>query len=118
MDRNMLLGLYNLAGRSGGVTLVTSDFEGQHLGALESIAAQDPDTPSVLVIGANTGAAQQLGDEGPLLIDPYNIEASAEVLKTAFAMPNEERRERHSAMQQVISRNDARHWGHHALIGV
>ena len=113
--RNRLLALYNHAGKSKGITLISSNFEGQHLGALESIAAQDPKAPSVVVLGANTGAAQQLGNNGPLTIDPYDTVGTAQTILKAFEMSGRERRERHAAMLPIIQANDAKHWGAHAL---
>ncbi len=115
VPRDRLFALYNLAGRSGGIGLVSSNYEGQHLGALEAVAAQDPAKPIALVLGKNTGAAQQLGDNGAILINPYDRAGFASAITRAFEMPSEERVERHATMLPIIQNNDARHWGQHAL---
>ncbi|MBN1237457.1 MAG: trehalose-6-phosphate synthase, partial [Gammaproteobacteria bacterium] len=104
-DRGSLMSLLRLAR----VGLVTPIRDGMNLVAKEYVASQNPDDPGVLVLSKLCGAAIELGD-GAVLINPYDKEGVAEGLQRAIDMPLEERRERHTAMFDVLKRNDIHSW--------
>jgi trehalose 6-phosphate synthase len=103
-SRTALAGFYRGA-RAG---IVTPLRDGMNLVAKEYIAAQDPDDPGVLVLSRFAGAAHECKEA--LLVNPYDTEAVAAAIRRALEMPLEERRERHRAMYETLTRNDIAHW--------
>jgi trehalose 6-phosphate synthase len=104
-SRSALAGLY----RSSRVALVTPLRDGMNLVAKEYIAAQDADDPGVLVLSRFAGAAAECA--AALLVNPYDPEAVSTTIARALSMPLSERRERHSALYDVVLRNDIVAWG-------
>jgi trehalose 6-phosphate synthase len=103
-SRSALAGLY----RSARAGLVTPLRDGMNLVAKEYVAAQDPEDPGVLILSRFAGAAAEL--KQALLVNPYDAEAVAGAIARALQMPLEERRERHSAMYQILLRNGTHVW--------
>ena len=101
----MLMGYFRLA-RIG---LVTPIRDGMNLVAKEFVAAQDPETPGVLVLSRLAGAAAELGDSA-VLVNPYDSVGMADAILQAAEMSLEERKERHAAMMQVLRANDIHAW--------
>ncbi|HET9643927.1 MAG TPA: trehalose-6-phosphate synthase [Burkholderiaceae bacterium] len=104
MSRRRLPGLY----RASRVGLVTPLRDGMNLVAKEYVVAQDPDNPGVLVLSRFAGAAEQLHEA--LLVNPYDIPATADAIERALRMPVAERIERHRALLDHIERHDVRWW--------
>jgi trehalose 6-phosphate synthase len=102
--RARLPGLY----RASRVALVTPLRDGMNLVAKEFLASQDPADPGVLVLSRFAGAAEQLPDA--LLVNPYDIEGTANAIHLALQMPVEERRNRHQALISVIRQYDVHWW--------
>jgi trehalose 6-phosphate synthase len=102
--RPRLPGLY----RASRVALVTPLRDGMNLVAKEFLAAQDPEDPGVLVLSRFAGAAEQLRDA--LLVNPYDIEGTANAIQIALQMPLEERRKRHEALMAVVRKYDVHWW--------
>ncbi len=102
--RARLPGLY----RASSVALVTPLRDGMNLVSKEFIASQDPEDPGVLVLSRFAGAAEQLREA--LLVNPYDIEATASSINLALQMPVEERRERYEALIKTIRRYDVHWW--------
>jgi trehalose 6-phosphate synthase len=102
--RTRLPGLY----RASRVALVTPLRDGMNLVAKEFLAAQDPQDPGVLVLSRFAGAAEQLRDA--LLVNPYDVEGTANAIHLALQMPVEERRNRHAALMSVIREYDVHWW--------
>ena len=102
--RRRLPGLYRMAKAA----LVTPLRDGMNLVAKEYIAVQDPDDPGVLVLSRFAGAAEQMREA--LLVNPYDIPATAKAIHVALHMPLEERQERHRALLAHITRDDAARW--------
>ena len=94
--------------RASDVGLVTPLRDGMNLVAKEFVAAQDPEDPGVLILSTLAGAAREL--DAALLVNPYDAHAVGHAIQVALAMPHGERRERHEAMMQVLSRNDIATW--------
>jgi trehalose 6-phosphate synthase len=102
--RKRIPGVY----RASRVGLVTPLRDGMNLVAKEYIAAQDPGDPGVLVLSRFAGASEQLQEA--LMVNPYDIIGTAEVLKRALEMPLEERRQRHQRLLQRIREQDVHWW--------
>lgn len=104
MSRSMLAGLY----RSARIGLVTPLRDGMNLVAKEYVAAQDPEHPGVLVLSQFAGAAQEL--DAAIVVNPYDIEATAAAIELALAMPLEERKARWRTMMAALEANTIDHW--------
>ncbi|MGB6372033.1 MAG: trehalose-6-phosphate synthase, partial [Methylocella sp.] len=74
---------------------------------------QAPDNPGVLVLSQFAGAAHEL--KSALIVNPYDIEATASAIARALAMPLEERKDRWSAMMTVLRANSIHDWTAHFL---
>ncbi|GES42933.1 alpha,alpha-trehalose-phosphate synthase (UDP-forming) [Rhizobium dioscoreae] len=104
ISRPILAGLYRLAK----VGLVTPLRDGMNLVAKEYVAAQDPDNPGVLVLSRFAGAARKL--KGALLVNPYDVDGTANALARAINMPLQERQERWRGMMDYLLENDVSRW--------
>ena len=102
--RARLPGLY----RASRVALVTPLRDGMNLVAKEFLAAQDPQDPGVLVLSRFAGAAEQLREA--LLVNPYDVEGTANAIHLALQMPLEERRQRHQSLMRTIREYDVHWW--------
>jgi len=109
-SREELASLYRLAR----VGLVTPLRDGMNLVAKEYVAAQDPADPGVLVLSKFAGAAAEL--DRALLVNPHEPEAVAAAILRALEMPLDERIARHSAMLDLLRRNDVSHWAEAFLV--
>jgi trehalose 6-phosphate synthase len=94
--------------RASKVALVTPLRDGMNLVAKEYIAMQDPEDPGVLVLSRFAGAAEQMREA--LLVNPYDIPATAQAIQRALQMSLAERRERYAALYQQIRVNDVHAW--------
>jgi len=102
--RRRLPGLYRVAR----VALVTPLRDGMNLVAKEFIAAQDPADPGVLVLSRFAGAAEQL--KQALLVNPYDIDGTADTIQQALQMPLSERQQRHQKLLENIRTQDVHWW--------
>lgn len=107
--RKALAGLY----RSSEVGLVTPLRDGMNLVAKEFVAAQDPESPGVLVLSRFAGAAEQMREA--LIVNPHSAEGVAEALQSALRMPLDERKDRWRRMFERMRGNDAHHWAETVL---
>jgi alpha,alpha-trehalose-phosphate synthase [UDP-forming] len=98
-----MIALYKMAD----VALVSSLHDGMNLIAKEFVAART-DGGGVLVLSKFTGAAREL--EQATLINPYDTEDFADALKKALEMPEADRREDLSKMQEVIREQNIYYW--------
>jgi trehalose 6-phosphate synthase len=105
-DRADLAGFY----RASQVALITPLRDGMNLVAKEYVAAQDPDDPGVLILSRFAGAALQLKDA--LLVNPYSADEVSDAIKTALAMPREERVRRWQGMMESVKNEDVVQWRH------
>ncbi len=90
------------------VGLVTPLRDGMNLVAKEFIAAQDAEDPGVLVLSDFAGAAEELKEA--LIVNPYDVVATARAIHIALEMPLDERTERWTAMMARLRGNDVHHW--------
>jgi trehalose 6-phosphate synthase len=91
------------------VAVVTPVRDGMNLVAKEFVAAQNPESPGVLVLSSLAGAAQELSG-GALLVNPYDKTAVARALKQALTMPLENRCARHGRMLEALHKNSIARW--------
>ena len=69
---------------------------------------QDEADPGVLVLSRFAGAAEQMREA--LLVNPYDIPATAQAIQRALQMPLDERRTRHAALLAQIRAQDVHWW--------
>jgi trehalose 6-phosphate synthase len=102
--RRRLAGIY----RSARIGMVTPLRDGMNLVAKEYVASQDPADPGVLVLSRFAGAAEEL--DAALIVNPYDIEAVADVIRSAMEMSLDDRKARHRALMTTIEKNDIHFW--------
>lgn len=88
--------------------LVTPLRDGMNLVAKEYVASQDEADPGVLVLSRFAGASEQLREA--VLVNPYDINGTADSIDAALRMPLEERRERHARLLRRIREQDVHWW--------
>lgn len=93
--------------RDARVALVTPLRDGMNLVAKEFVASR-VDGDGVLVLSELAGAAAELQEA--LLVNPYDIEAVADALDRALAMPEDERRARMTALRARVKGRDVHAW--------
>jgi trehalose 6-phosphate synthase len=79
-----------------------------NLVAKEYIAAQDVNDPGVLILSRFAGAAAEC--QSALLVNPYDADSVAGAIARALEMPLAERRERHNANLDTLTRNGGTVW--------
>ena len=89
------------------VCLVTPLRDGLNLVCKEYVEARD-DLDGVLVLSEFAGAAEEMGEA--LLVNPYDISATASSLESALEMSAEERRERMSVLRARVHDFDNKLW--------
>lgn len=87
--------------------MVTSLHDGMNLVAKEYVATRNTNTGS-LILSRFTGASQEL--HGALIVNPYDIEQSADAIKFAIEMEPEEQYQRMKQMRQAILKNNIFYW--------
>ncbi len=102
--RAELAGFY----RASRIALVTPLRDGMNLVAKEYVAAQDPEDPGVLILSRFAGAALQLTDA--LMVNPHSGDEVSEAIRTALAMPKEERIRRWQGMIETVKNEDVKKW--------
>lgn len=104
IPRRDLLALYRMAR----VGFVTSIKDGMNLVSKEYCACQ-VDRDGVLILSEFAGAAAQLKG-GAILVNPHDVEGTADALAEALDMAPEERRRRLETMQEVLAEQDIFWW--------
>jgi alpha,alpha-trehalose-phosphate synthase [UDP-forming] len=94
--------------RAADIALITPLKDGMNLVAKEYCACSIEED-CVLILSEFAGAAEQLRN-GALLVNPHDIEAVAEAIRTAHAMPEAERLARMRVMRRSIRRQDVFWW--------
>ena len=93
--------------RAADVCLVTSLHDGMNLVAKEFVAARD-DEQGVLILSRFTGAARELRDA--VLVNPYDIERTADAIRYALEMEPEERTARMQRLRKVVKEQNIYRW--------
>ena len=102
--RRTLSGFFRLSR----VGLVTPLRDGMNLVAREYVAAQSPDDPGVLILSRFAGAADDM--DGAVIVNPYDVEAVAEMMYRSLIMPLDERQDRWRRLNAKIRQNDIVNW--------
>ncbi|HWZ83896.1 MAG TPA: trehalose-6-phosphate synthase [Terriglobales bacterium] len=93
--------------RAADLCLVTSLHDGMNLVAKEFLAARG-DERGVLILSQFTGAARELRDA--LLVNPYDIDQTAEAIRVGLEMEPEEKQLRVHRMRRVIKEHNIYRW--------
>jgi trehalose 6-phosphate synthase len=93
--------------RVADLCLVTSLHDGMNLVAKEFVAARH-DEQGVLLLSRFTGAARELLDA--VLVNPYDIERTADAIRYALEMTPEERRVRMQRMRRLVKEQNIYRW--------
>ena len=93
--------------RTADLCLVTSLHDGMNLVAKEFVAARD-DEQGVLILSRFTGAARELRDA--VLVNPYDIERTAEAIRYALEMEPEQRTARMQRLRKVVKEQNIYRW--------
>jgi trehalose 6-phosphate synthase len=89
------------------ICIVSSLHDGMNLVAKEYVASKS-DLNGVLILSRFTGAARELTDA--IQINPYSIEEFAEAIKSAIAMPQDDKRKHMENMRKIVSENNVYRW--------
>ena len=87
--------------------MITSLHDGMNLVAKEFVASRNQNDGS-LILSRFAGASQEL--QGAILINPYDIEKTADAIKTALEMTKDEQNQRMMQMRLVIVRHNVYSW--------
>ena len=104
LDQTQLLAHY----RTAEIALITPLRDGMNLVAKEYCACS-VENKGVLILSEFAGAADQLGKHA-LLVNPYDVEKTADAIYRAFTMPPAERRRRMALLRAHVKRYDVHHW--------
>jgi len=103
VDPRELAALY----RDSDVALITPIRDGMNLVAKEYVACQ-VDEAGTLILSRLAGAAETMRES--LLVNPVDIDGTAEAIHRALTMEKGERRSRMKALRRRERRDDVRHW--------
>ncbi len=87
--------------------MVTSLHDGMNLVAKEFLAARS-DERGVLILSQFTGAARELRDA--LLVNPYDIDQSADAIRVALEMEPEDKQLRMHRMRRTVKEHNIYRW--------
>ena len=104
LETNDLLAHY----RAAEIALITPLRDGMNLVAKEFCACKE-DNWGVLILSKFAGAAEELGKDA-LLVNPYDVEMTADMIHAAFSMSAEEKQQRMSRLRKQIRRHDVQRW--------
>jgi trehalose-6-phosphate synthase len=93
--------------RAADLCLVTSLHDGMNLVAKEFVAARH-DEQGVLLLSRFTGVAREFVDA--LLVNPYDIERTADAIRCALEMSTDERRARMQRMRKLVKEQNIYRW--------
>src|SRR5271166_5295255 len=93
--------------RAADLCLVTSLHDGMNLVAKEFLASRFDDD-GMLILSRFTGAARELRDA--LIVNPYDIEQTADAIRMALEMDPAERRERMQRMRKIVREQNIYRW--------
>jgi trehalose-6-phosphate synthase len=98
--------------KSAQLCMVTSLHDGMNLVAKEFIAARDQND-GVLILSRFAGASQEL--HGALIINPYDIEQTADAIKQAIEMPKDQQYQKMKQMRRMIMNHNVYAWASNIL---
>lgn len=98
--------------RAAHAAVVTPIRDGMNLVAKEFVASRT-DEDGVLILSELAGAASELVEA--LIVNPYDVDATADRFDEALRMPRAERRARMQALRRRIRRHDVAEWAKRLL---
>jgi trehalose 6-phosphate synthase len=99
--------------RAADFCLVNSLHDGMNLVAKEFVASRD-DEDGVLILSTFAGASRELPEA--VLINPFDVNETAEAMEIAMRMGREERRDRMSLMRRTVKENNVYRWAGRMLM--
>jgi trehalose 6-phosphate synthase len=102
-DRHDIWPLY----RHADFCVVSSLHDGMNLVAKEFVSVRDDDD-GVLILSRFTGAARELRDA--LLVNPYDVDETADAMRAALEMPKAERARRMARMRRFVREHNIYRW--------
>ena len=93
--------------RAADACLVTSLHDGMNLVCKEFVAARD-DERGVLILSRFAGAAREMPEA--LIVNPYDVEETADALYQALTMPPGEQRERMATLRSTVHEFNVYRW--------
>jgi len=93
--------------RAADLCLVTSLHDGMNLVAKEFVASRHDDR-GVLILSCFTGAARELQDA--LQVNPYDIDQTAEAIRSALEMEPQEKQMRMQRMRKIVREHNVYRW--------
>jgi trehalose 6-phosphate synthase len=102
-DRHEIWPLY----RHADFCIVSSLHDGMNLVAKEFVSVRDDDD-GVLILSRFTGASRELRDA--LLVNPYDLDETADAMQQALTMPKAERMQRMGRMRHLVREHNIYRW--------
>jgi len=99
--------------RAADFCLVNSLHDGMNLVAKEFVAARD-DEDGVLILSTFAGASRELPEA--VLINPFDVNETADAMEIAMRMGRDERRNRMSLMRRTVKENNVYRWAGRMLM--
>jgi trehalose 6-phosphate synthase len=99
--------------RAADFCLVNSLHDGMNLVAKEFVASRD-DEDGVLILSTFAGASKELTEA--VLINPFDVNETAEAMEIAMRMGRDERRDRMSLMRRTVKENNVYRWAGRMLM--
>ena len=99
--------------RAADFCLVNSLHDGMNLVAKEFVAARD-DEDGVLILSTFAGASRELAEA--VLINPFDMNETADAMDIAMRMGRDERRDRMSLMRRTVKENNVYRWAGRMLM--
>lgn len=99
--------------RAADFCLVNSLHDGMNLVAKEFVASRD-DEDGVLILSTFAGASRELAEA--VLINPFDVNETAQAMEIAMSMGRDERRDRMSLMRRTVKENNVYRWAGRMLM--
>jgi trehalose 6-phosphate synthase len=99
--------------RAADFCLVNSLHDGMNLVAKEFVASRE-DEDGVLILSTFAGASRELAEA--VLINPFDVNETAEAMEIAMRMGREERRDRMRLMRRTVKENNVYRWAGRMLM--
>lgn len=99
--------------RAADFCLVNSLHDGMNLVAKEFVASRE-DEDGVLILSTFAGASRELAEA--VLINPFDVNETAEAMEIAMRMGRDERRARMSLMRRTVKENNVYRWAGRMLM--
>ncbi len=99
--------------RAADFCLVNSLHDGMNLVAKEFVASRD-DEDGVLILSTFAGASRELAEA--VLINPFDVNETADAMALAMRMGRDERRDRMALMRRTVKENNVYRWAGRMLM--